>query len=35
MIYSITDKGRIMLNLFIQKGNYTEKIDVNCAERIS
>ncbi len=35
VIYSITDKGRIMLNLFINKGNYIEKIDVNCAERIS
>ena len=25
VIYSITDKGRIMLNLFIQKNNYIEK----------
>ena len=25
VIYTITDKGRIMLNLFIQKNNYIEK----------
>ena len=35
VIYTITDKGRLMLNLFMQKNNYIECIEANCGKRIS